>query len=58
VHLESGALSAQTIDHTAGGQFNFTGGTLAASTFLGNLVDSGGTIAPETVPERLQSAAT
>ncbi|MHC4179442.1 MAG: hypothetical protein ACYSWU_18170, partial [Planctomycetota bacterium] len=47
VHLESGELSADTIDVALGGQFNFTGGTLAARTFLGSLwVGDGCTIAP------------
>ncbi|MEX2546015.1 MAG: hypothetical protein WD316_12875 [Phycisphaeraceae bacterium] len=51
INLNGGTLRATTIDHTAGGQFNFTAGTLQVVTFDGDLaipeagtVTGGGTI--------------
>ena len=38
-----GTLTAATIDHTQGGSFSFTGGTLAAGTFNGDLTQDNGT---------------
>ena len=46
VNLEGGTLRAATIDHGQGGQFNFTGGTLQVTAFLGSLVNAGGTLSP------------
>ncbi|MHC4947200.1 MAG: GEVED domain-containing protein [Planctomycetota bacterium] len=47
VELQSGGLLvATTIDHTGGGTFDFTGGTLGTATFLGDLVNAGGTLDP------------
>jgi hypothetical protein len=46
VNLSGGTFDAQTIDHTSSGTFNFTGGTLHVSTFNGDLVNNGGTLAP------------
>lgn len=50
INLQRGALHATTIDHTRGGQFNFTGGRLSVDTFQGDLVNGGGTLAPGTSP--------
>jgi len=47
VNLQSGgSIVAGTFDNSGTGAFNFTGGTLAVTTFLGDLVCAGGTIAP------------
>ena len=46
VNLTGGTLAAGSIDHTAGGAFNFTGGRLHVGTFVGDLVNWGGTVAP------------
>jgi T5SS/PEP-CTERM-associated repeat protein len=46
VILAGGTLTAKGIQHTDGGAFNFTGGTLRVETFTGNLTNSGGTLAP------------
>jgi hypothetical protein len=46
VNLSGGTIVAGTVVHTHGGRFNFTGGTLHVETFDGNLVNSGGTLAP------------
>lgn len=46
VTVSGGALHVGTFDHTAGGTFLLNGGSLHAGTFLGNLTNSGGTIAP------------
>ena len=51
VNLNSDALlTASTINHTSGGQFNFAGGTLSVGTFDGTLDQAGGTLAPGTSP--------
>ncbi len=50
VNFASGSLTADTIDHTRGGDFNFTGGTLAVNTFQGNLNNQGGTLSPGNSP--------
>jgi hypothetical protein len=47
ISLESGVLSATTILNTRGGTFAFTAGTLAVDAFNGNLVNLGGTLAPD-----------
>lgn len=39
-------VSADIIDHTAGGVFDFQAGTLQVTNFLGNLLNQGGTLAP------------
>jgi autotransporter-associated beta strand protein len=44
-NLTDGLLRAETIDHTNGGTFSFSGGTLAVDAFLGDLVQIGGTLA-------------
>ncbi|MHC4947201.1 MAG: GEVED domain-containing protein [Planctomycetota bacterium] len=46
VQLEGGTVAATTVDHTAGGMFTFTGGELHVATFLGDLVQDGGTLDP------------
>jgi hypothetical protein len=50
VNLTGGSLSAASIQHTDGGVFSFTGGTLHVGTFTGNLVNSGGVLAPGASP--------
>jgi len=51
VTLDSGAtLDASAIDRSAGGAFNFLGGTLAVDTFTGDLAQQGGTLAPGNSP--------
>ena len=51
VNLQSGgSIVAGTFDNSTAGTFNFTGGTLAVTTFLGDLVCAGGTIAPGASP--------
>lgn len=51
-NLQGGTLTAGTIDTVNPGTaaFNFTGGTLAVDTFIGNLVNNGGTLAPGASP--------
>lgn len=51
-NLSGGNLVAGVIDTVTDGtaQFNFTGGTLAVGTFIGNLVNNGGTLAPGASP--------
>jgi len=46
VELAGGIIVAAAVDHTHGGTFSFTGGTLRTGTFSGDLVNSGGTLAP------------
>ncbi len=51
VNLYGGTLTADTIDNSAGGTFDFESGTLSVGTFLGVLVCSGdGTISPGASP--------
>ncbi len=50
INLSGGTLDAATIEHTDGGVFNFTGGTLHVETFDGDLTNQGGTLAPGTSP--------
>jgi len=50
VNLLGGTLAADTIDHTQGGAFNFTGGRLHVDTFMGSLSNNGGTLAPGASP--------
>ena len=45
-----GTLVANTINHTNGGIFNFTGGTLSVETFNGNIVSTGGALRPGGTP--------
>jgi hypothetical protein len=50
-NLQGGALAAAVITKGAtGGTFNFTGGTLNVGTFVGNLTQAGGTLAPGNSP--------
>lgn len=51
-NMQGGTLTAGTIDSVNAGvsAFNFTGGTLAVGTFIGNLVNNGGTLAPGASP--------
>lgn len=51
-NLQGGKLQAGTIDTVNAGtaNFNFTGGTLAVGTFIGNLANNGGTLAPGASP--------
>ena len=46
VNLLDGALNAGTITLNGGGAFNFTGGVLSVDSFVGNLDNQGGTLAP------------
>ncbi len=48
--LTGGTLRAGTINHTAGGIFTHSAGTLAVAVFNGNLVQTGGTLAPGQSP--------
>ena len=50
VTLDGGSIVVDTFDHTDGGTFNFIDGTLAVATFLGDLSQDGGTIAPGDSP--------
>jgi hypothetical protein len=50
LNLSGGELSAKTLSKGAGGAFNFTGGTLHASTVNFDLENNGGTIAPGNSP--------
>lgn len=50
VNLSGGTLITDTVDHTDGGVFNFTAGTLSTSTFDGDLLNQGGTLAPGQSP--------
>lgn len=43
---DGGALTADTIDHTNGGVFDFEGGALSVNRFEGNLTNLGGSLAP------------
>lgn len=51
-NMQGGLLQAGTIDAVNAGiaTFNFTGGTLAVGTFIGNLVNGGGILAPGASP--------
>lgn len=47
LHLHNGGtVIANRIDHTSGGTFDFTGGTLHVNNFFGDLTNAGGTLAP------------
>lgn len=48
--LSAGKLDAANIIVNAGGTFNFNGGTLAVGTFIGNLTNDGGKLAPGNSP--------
>jgi len=51
VNLQAGGtIAADTFDHSHGGTLNFTGGTLAVTTFTGDLLCAGGTVAPGASP--------
>ncbi|MBX2851485.1 MAG: PEP-CTERM sorting domain-containing protein [Phycisphaeraceae bacterium] len=50
ISLFGGTLTADTIDRAGGGAFNFTGGTLHTNTFIGDLTNAGGTLAPGASP--------
>ncbi len=50
VNLSGGNLKAAAIDNTDGGSFNFAGGTLSVDTFTGDLVNTGGILAPGNSP--------
>jgi len=50
VNLNGGSIVAASIDHTEGGTFNFTDGTLSVGTFTGTLDQDGGTLAPGSSP--------
>jgi autotransporter-associated beta strand protein len=45
-----GSLTADTLDHTHGGDFSFFGGTLSVGTFDGDLNQDGGTLTPGASP--------
>jgi len=47
--LQGGTLDVNVID-TGTGNFSFTGGTLSVDSYLGNLVNNGGTLAPGNSP--------
>ncbi len=48
--LASGTVAVETIDNSAGGSFDFHGGTLRAVHMIGDLVNDGGTFAPGDSP--------
>jgi len=48
--LGGGSVTCASLDNTAGGQFRFTGGELHVVTYLGSLVNDGGTICPGVSP--------
>ncbi len=48
VSFTGGTIQCHSIDHTHGGTFTFSGGVLHVGAFSGNLVNSGGTVAPGT----------
>lgn len=50
--LQGGTLDANVIDTAinGSGNFSFTGGTLSVNSYLGNLVNNGGTLAPGNSP--------
>lgn len=48
--LQNGNVVVQTIDRSAGGAFNFNGGTLKAVNIIGNLTNNGGIFAPGNSP--------
>jgi len=50
--LQGGALDVNVIDTAinGSGKFSFTGGTLSVDSYLGNLVNNGGTLAPGNSP--------
>ena len=50
--LNAGVLSADTINHTYGGNLNFNGGRLYVETFQGSLKNNGGTLCPGTSPAK------
>lgn len=50
VNFSSGTLITDTIDHSLGGDFNFTGGALSFHDFEGNLTQDGGLLAAEGSP--------
>jgi T5SS/PEP-CTERM-associated repeat protein len=50
VNLQSGSLTATEITLASGGSFHFTGGRLSTESFLGDLVQQGGTLAPGQSP--------
>ncbi len=50
VVLNGGTLQATNIDHASGGVFDFTDGLLSVGTFMGDLVNGGGTVAPGQSP--------
>jgi T5SS/PEP-CTERM-associated repeat protein len=50
INLNGGRVNAAMIDHTGGGTFNFTGGTLNVGTFLGTLDQDGGALTPGASP--------
>ncbi len=46
VNLSGGTLDVSTIDHTGGGAFHVTGGSLMFDAFLGNLTNEGSRVSP------------
>jgi T5SS/PEP-CTERM-associated repeat protein len=46
LNLTGGILKSPTVDHTHGGQFDFTAGRLEVVDFQGTLQNNGGTLAP------------
>jgi hypothetical protein len=48
--MNGGVVTTGSFTRSGAGVFNFTGGVLHATTFNGNLVNSGGTLAPGTSP--------
>ncbi|HEX2473697.1 MAG TPA: hypothetical protein VHK01_03060, partial [Lacipirellulaceae bacterium] len=48
--LDGGSLKTPLVRHDRGGTFQFTAGTLSVDSFVGNLVNEGGTIAPGASP--------
>jgi T5SS/PEP-CTERM-associated repeat protein len=50
VDFEGGTLSTSAVSFQAGGEFEWTGGTLHVEVFHGDLVNQGGTLAPGQSP--------
>jgi hypothetical protein len=48
--LDGGHLTAPLVRHDRGGSFQFTAGRLSVDSFVGNLVNDGGTISPGASP--------
>jgi autotransporter-associated beta strand protein len=48
--MDSGLISVPSINHSAGGSFQFTGGELRVTSFIGDLTNEGGNYSPGASP--------